>query len=166
MSIAFQFQKIEGEMSLLVESYPLESHEAQCLLVNDEPTVEIGGKQFKTVPELLSAYPQIGSNELIDTYCKLANFLFTGVLYTYIDDPEAFMERYDRQTEEAEKTASASNPPFGPFCIDEIQKPHIEGGELIFYVEDTYNRIPYRVRAAHPYQKNSDRAQYELLERK
>lgn len=152
-------------MNLLVESYPIDSLELQCLLVEDEPTVEISGQQFKSVPELAKAHPQLTAEEHIDTYCKLANFLFTGILYTYIDDPVAFTERYDHQVEEAEKTGNASNPPFGPFCTDEIKKPKIENGELIFYVEDTYNRIPYRVRAAHPYLPDSGKAQYELLAR-
>ncbi|GAB4278710.1 MAG: hypothetical protein Tsb0018_08800 [Opitutales bacterium] len=146
-----------------MDTYPAGNTEFSCILVDEAPCIEVDGQTFDSLAKLLKNYPYLAEQENLDTYCRLSNFFFTGVLYTVIDHPETFSERYSRQVEEVQDAGGIRQAPFGPFDISEVKEPQITEGVLTFYVEDTYNHIPYRVKAPYPYTDSKVKAQYELL---
>lgn len=135
-------------------------------LKHHEPFISYNGTLYQELPLLLKACPALLSQDHLLIYCQVANFLFAGVLYDVIDNPTSFKARYHATpplNEMVEDSTILARPLLGPFNISEIALPRVSGATVTYYVEDTYNNVPYRVRCPYPYHDTNIAVDYDLL---
>lgn len=122
---------------------------------DDRPLVEVGGARVTTPSELVQAAPALKQPDQLLLYCRAVNHLKHGTEYRLIPDPDAYRSKYRRRlASEDPKAPWQDGVPrvsdFGVCETAEIALPRMEGESVIFYVEDDYLGIPYRVTAPAP----------------
>ena len=126
-----------------------------------KPVITVGGTKVATLAELVAAVPDLTRPERLDELCDDINHLQHGSDYRVIHDADAYRAWYEQRLQ-----SEAPDQPFqsgvvrlrdfGHCETAEIQAPHQEGASLIFYVEDDYLGIPYRVTAPLPEQPDAE----------
>src|SRR5437764_110992 len=116
------------------------------------PVVEVGAERVATLPDLIRAAPTLKRPDQLPLYCGALNHLQYGSEYRLILDPDAFRAQYEKrfQAEDPKAPFQEGMPrlrDFGHCDMEEIALPRLEEGVVIFYVEDDYLGIPYRVQA-------------------
>ena len=99
--------------------------------------------------------------EQLPLYCRALNHLKYGSEYRLILDPDAFRAHYEKrfQAEDPNAPFQEGVPrlrDFGHCDTSEIAPPRVEAGSVIFYVEDDFLGIPYRVAAPGPDQPEGE----------
>jgi hypothetical protein len=128
---------------------------------DNQPTIQCGDKQVATFGELLKAAPHLKKKEQLNQLCQALNHLWRGNEYALIDDPDAYRDRYQQRLA-AEDPHATWRPDavrlrdFGVCDLSELAAPRVKGKQLIFYVEDDYLGVPYRVTAPTPTQPKGD----------
>jgi hypothetical protein len=117
--------------------------------------VAVGETQTETLADLVAAAPDLKKPENLGRYCDAVNYLARGDEYLPIYEPDAFRAHYERrfQSEDPKAPFEESAPRlrnFGHCDMAEIALPRVEAGSVIFYVEDDFLGIPYRVAAPGP----------------
>ena len=134
-----------------------------------KPAVVINGS-FQTVGgavELLAAVPTLATPEGLDRYCDAINHLAKGGDYQVIHDPAAYVEKYQTRlrTEDPDAPFEEGVPrvtDFGISDTSEITPPKVVGSEVIFYAEQGFLGLPYRVTGPAPTEPGGD-LRYEPL---
>ena len=121
----------------------------------DQRVVSVSGVQAKTPVDLIAAAPDLKNPENLGLYCDALNYLARGNQYRPIHEPEAFRAHYEKrfQAEDPNAPFQEGKPrlrDFGHCQLEEIQAPSVTGSSVVFYVEDSYLGIPYRVTAPAP----------------
>ncbi|MEM1428269.1 MAG: hypothetical protein AAGG09_02315 [Pseudomonadota bacterium] len=114
--------------------------------------VIVDGQEVQDVSGLLDLAPNIVEPKYARAYARLVNHLTHGYEYNVIMDPAAFETRYRAKYEAEDPDAK---PRAGQIRLrnyalpnfSAIQPPAIEGSKLIFYAENAYLGVPYRVEA-------------------
>jgi hypothetical protein len=127
----------------------------------DRRVVLVGGRPAATLAEALASAPELKAPGGLGKYCDVVNYLARGRKYRVIHDPDAYRARYDRRflSEDPDAPFQEGVPrlrDFGLCQTAEIQAPRAEGGSVIFYVEDDFLGIPYRVAAPAPDRPEGD----------
>ncbi len=130
-------------------------------------TVSAGGKQVASAAELATAIPALQDAANRDRYCDAVNYLSRGFQFRPIHDADRYRDRYEKKyrAEDPDAPFQEGVPQlrdFGYFDLTEIQPPRLENGSVIFYVEDDFLGIPYRVTAPAPGHPDGD-ALYDIL---
>ena len=130
-----------------------EQENRRVVLVGDQPAA--------TLQEVLASAPELKAPAGLGKYCDVVNYLARGRKYRLIHDPDAYRARYDRRfiSEDPNAPFQEGVPrlrDFGLCQTAEIQAPRIEGGSVLFYVEDDFLGIPYRVAAPGPDQPEGE----------
>ncbi len=134
---------------------------------NDKPVLEIEGTRFATLPALMLAVPELKQPEHLSRYCAALNHLAYGLEYRVITDSDAYRARYEAKYQAEDPEAPFEEGitrlhDFGYCDTSEIQAPRLDGGSVVFYVEDDFLSIPYRVTGPGPGEAEGD-VQYEPL---
>jgi hypothetical protein len=122
---------------------------------DDRPVVEVGAARVATLADLVRAAPALKQPDQLPLYCRALNHLKFGTEYRLILDPDAYRARYQRRLESEDPKAPWQEGvvrvrDFGVCDTSEITAPRMEAGAVIFYVEDDFLGIPYRVDAPAP----------------
>ena len=131
------------------------------------PVVEVGAAKAATPAELVAAAPALKQPDQLAAYCGALNHLKYGSEYHLILDPDAYRAKYRRRLESEDPNepfhdGAPKLRDFGVCDTSEIRTPRVEGGSVIFYVEDDFLGIPYRVTAPDPEKPEGD-VSYEPL---
>ncbi|HQU08496.1 MAG TPA: hypothetical protein PLV25_00875 [Opitutales bacterium] len=154
-------------------SYLIESKRYWLVEQDFMPWITVDEVDFKDIRSLSQAHPELLKPENLPVYSRFANFLATGRAYCFIENPKAYHADYEAflkssETSEDEgfgnpESPAPPTPEFGPFNIEEIQAPRVQAGKLIFYAEDPYNHVPYRVEGAYPLSIEAPKLTYTPL---
>jgi hypothetical protein len=122
---------------------------------DNRPVVRIGGVRVATLPELVAAVPALLQPENLPVWCAAVNHLTYGRQYRLIRDPDAYRARYQRRLasedpREPWREGVVRLCDFGVADTSVIDTPQALGDAVVFYVEDDYLGIPYRVTAPLP----------------
>ncbi len=125
--------------------------------------LQYNGKNYDNFSEFLKQTQKLLNPENLSIYSQLINFIHTGVSFSYIQDTEFYKTSYAEWI----KTLGTEHPHpctnFGPFNLSEIQSPKILDGKLIFYVQDNYTNVPFRVESSYPFDNANNEIFYNLL---
>lgn len=122
-----------------------------CRVADKSPIVEVNAETYLEIEPLLLDYPMLLEANNLLLYAQVLNFFAAGIVYDLIENPTAFKQKYiDLNAVIQTKPSIAEESSFGPFDVSEITLPKLEDGQFIFYVEDAYNKIPYKVKVPHP----------------
>ena len=124
-----------------------------------QPAVVIDGS-YETVKgsaELLAAVPALATPEGIGRYCDAINHFSKGGDYHVIHDPAAYVAKYQarRQAEDPDAPfveGAARLRDFGVSDTSEITPPKLAGATVVFYAEQDFLGLPYRVTGPAPTQ--------------
>jgi hypothetical protein len=153
-------------METSVYDFLINDEMAECILSDEGPVVSYRGSRFATLADLSEAAPALMAPENLTVYCRISNFFFKGISFDFIEDIKAYQKGYEeRRSYEKRRTEGliSCGADFGPFDVSEMHAPSIEGGNLVYFVEDAYYGIPYRVTSPFPASKERDNATYALL---
>jgi hypothetical protein len=127
-----------------------------------ECTIKERQSTHYALKSLLEEVPSLKKEENLLELAKLVNFLYKGMQFQVIENPEEYAKQYmEEYAQECEMFEPPSNAlcRYGKFNVDEIKKPITDNHSLIFYVAC---RIPYRVTCLYPDQGETS-IKYELL---
>ncbi|MFQ5622303.1 MAG: hypothetical protein ACE5FS_02805 [Paracoccaceae bacterium] len=117
-----------------------------------DPVVIVGEAEVSDRKVLLDLAPSLLDEQFVRAYAQILNHLARGYQYSVILDPEAFKASYlaklaaeDHEQEPEAGEVRLSN--YGKPDFDAIKPPEMDGDTLVFYAEDSYLGIPYRVEA-------------------
>ena len=118
--------------------------------VNGTPYVTIDDTQVDTPSDLIAAAPFLDGEDHVHTHAFLLNHMTEGYSHALIDDVAAFqkqyMERYNAEDPEEERgpgTVRLHN--FGIPDFASMHQPMKIGDELVFFVENKFLGVPYKV---------------------
>ncbi|MDR0647042.1 MAG: hypothetical protein LBF43_01225 [Puniceicoccales bacterium] len=134
-----------------------------CDEENNKYWVQYHEKLYDNFSALLKQAQSLLKPENLPIYCQVINFIHTGIDFSWIQDIEAYRSSYAdwMKTVGTEHVHPCAN--FGPFDLSEIQPPHISGDKLIFYMQDNYTKVPYRVESQYPLRDPKGEIFYNLL---
>ena len=123
--------------------------------------VSVGVAQAESLAELVAVVPDLRKSEHLGQYCDAVNFLARGNQYRLIHHPDEYRAWYEQQFQAEDPHAPFQEGvsrlrDFGRCEMEEIQPPRVEGGLVIFYAEDDFLGIPYRVTAPAPDQPEGE----------
>ncbi|MEP5730391.1 MAG: hypothetical protein ABJL67_13605 [Sulfitobacter sp.] len=114
------------------------------------PVVIVDGQEVHDVSSLVDLAPNVVEPKYARAYARLVNHLSHGYKYNVIMDPEAFEAdyriRFDAEDPD-EKTVAGQVRlrNYGLPDFNAISPPSFEGKTLIFFAENAYLGVPYRV---------------------
>ncbi|MDR1255213.1 MAG: hypothetical protein LBJ78_04310 [Puniceicoccales bacterium] len=134
-----------------------------CDETSNQRWVQHHEKLYDNFSELLKQAQGLLKPETLTIYCQVVNFIHTGVSFSYLEDIESYKASYAdwMKTVGTEHVHPCAN--FGPFDLSEIQPPYTSEGKLIFYVQDNYTKVPYRVESQYPLKDPKGEIFYNLL---
>lgn len=119
------------------------------------PAVALGEEQYATLADLVQGVPDLKAPEQLVPYCAAVNHLNHGYEYRLILAPEEYKAQY-----EARLNAEPPHQPmqgdavrlrqFGLCDTSSLEPPRREAQGVVFFVEDRFLGIPYRVTAPAP----------------
>lgn len=157
-------------MKTCISKLDVNGEELRLNLDNEtlERSVQYKGRELRSFDSLTTDFQELRSNRCIAALAAAANFLFRGMEFIVIEDPSGFKKRYidrvkDEQTKSKTIKPEDSILSSGNFNLEGIVPPKIEGGHLIFYVEDRNRGIPLKASCPLPFDNERDRFQYDKL---
>ncbi len=167
LSSCIYFQNHPKTIKDITFSCKIEENEIHCLLNQDYHPTTIFSKGKTSIScdclaDLIKEVPELQNKANLIKLVKIANFLYKGTQYEIIEDPEAYIEEYNKIIENENSIYELSPYAlirYGIFDVSEIQLPKIKDNQLIFYVS---SKIPYIVKLNYPIGAHPQ-ITYELL---
>ena len=137
------------------------------LLQQQSPQVEWNNQVFTHLWFLLAEIEELSHSHYIEAFAEISNFFWKGLQFQRIYDIQEFQQHYIKQVE-LEKNHPADVFPyrlsdFKIFDVSVIHEPKIENNQLIYFVFNVSNGLPYRVVCLFPYPKASTYVHYQIL---
>jgi hypothetical protein len=180
-------------MKLLTDDISVGELQMKLILDDKAPVVKVGTTVYVSLSRLIKDYPDLLQEKYLTMYCKVANFLFTGIMFNFIENPEEYKRLYLKALHNAASpeyvypSIGIKKPPIpleedcyrngqfanmdpytflaetGPFDVMLMAVPQVKYGQLVFYVEDMIGQLPFRVISPYPYTREDSVVDYELL---
>ena len=131
------------------------------------PVVIVDGQEVQDVSGLIDLAPKVVEPKYARAYARLVNHLSHGYQFEVIMDPDAFradyLARYEAEDPDATVVAGQARlRNYGLPDFSQISPPAFEGNRLIFYAQNAYLGVPYRVEVGTSV-TTMGKAQYELV---
>lgn len=155
------------EKSSLVKDISLGEDMVRLILDGDTPSVQFRDLPFTQLWLLCNQCPCLCDPAYFKEFAEIANFLWKGSAFQYIDNIEGYQSFYLSQIE-LEKMHPTDVFPFRLtdykiFDISVMHEPRLIENHLHFFVFQTETRIPYRVVSPYPYTSLSTLVHYQIL---
>jgi len=152
---------------ILIKTIAIQDLSVQLCLVNDKPIVNFDGASYSQLWLLVQAMPILCDERKINEFAEIANFLWKGTEFSVVSSISSFQTNYiERVNFEFAHPADVLPyrvTDFALFDVSCMHSPKVEAGQLIFFVFNTSNGIPYRVVAPFPYVPTSTFVHYQIL---
>lgn len=117
------------------------------------PVVTVNSTAATDPAQLLALAPDLSKPEWVLAYCGLVNHLAQGARFEPIYDPDefkaAYVAKYDAEDPDEEPQQGVTRlHDFGLPDFAAITPPQMAGDTLVFFAENAYMGIPYRVTMA------------------
>lgn len=141
--------------------------ELVCQIEKDQQqTITYGKDKYKTLHSLLKKVPELTEPQHFAALAQLTNFLAKGFEYQYIENTKQFKEDYLNRIE-FEKNSFDYIPnrliDHGIFNVMVMHPPHIINNELVFFVKNAQNDLPFKVSCPFPITSETPNVLYQLL---
>jgi hypothetical protein len=143
MSAAIHTELVQGKKFVLVWG------------LSDQPEIEYQGKNYSSLVDLIADAPFLADPSNLLQYIHIANFLFTGLDFSVIEDAEDYKKRY-------QTSAGKFIREYGIYDVTSISTPYVEGNNLIFFAENNSSGVPYKAVSTYPYARGGN-SEYALL---
>lgn len=139
----------------------------QLLLEDETPVVEFDFQTFNHIWILNQHLPSLSDPLYIKEFAEIANFLWKGLSFTFIDQIEEYKKFYIEHVELEKQHPSDVFPfrltDYQIFDVSVMHDPKIEKNLLHFFVYQTATAIPYQVVCPFPYDSSSTVVRYQIL---
>lgn len=156
----------EKSAGLPTQNINFHGHAVECQIdPKNRPLVISEGHTFQSLHKLIEAYPELTDQKNFNQLAQLANFLFQGATYKFIDDISAYKEAYTDRIEFEQNTFDYMPMRLidhGVFDINGMHPPRIINDEFVFFVKDFRTEVPYRVTCQYPFTEHA-KGSYHLL---
>ena len=136
-------------------------------LCDQTPQAEWNNQVFTHIWFLLADMKDLSDPIHIESFADISNFFWKGVRFQRIYAIKEFQQQYVKQVE-LERSNPADIFPyrltdFKIFDVSVIHEAKIEDNQLIYFVYNVSNGLPYRVVCLFPYPKASTYVHYQIL---
>ncbi len=139
----------------------------QLCLHDNAPVVEYQDKVYKHLWNLVEEVKDLSNLSHINIFALVANFFWKGTEFQYIESIPDYQKQYhDRINYERQYSADVFEfrlTDYKIFDVSVMHEPIIEEGQIIFFVCNLSNGLPYRVVAPFPYNVTSTLVHYQIL---
>jgi hypothetical protein len=134
---------------------------------NNQPVIQAEGRSYRLPANLLDDFPVLKEGYTVVKTAQLINFLMTGVEFRLIENPEKFREDYLQQIESERSGFDTGHlariSDYGIFDVSRVRNPIINEDNLVFFVKNESNNLPYKVSLEFPLTNPIPKATYTLL---
>jgi hypothetical protein len=128
---------------------------------------ELEQKTHLVLWTLVQDLTELSSITYIKEFAEISNFFWKGWQFQCIESIEAFQVNYRTQIELERRHAGDIFPyrltDYQIFDVSHMHEPRIENDNLIYFVWNTENGLPYRVVCPFPYVATSNIVHYQIL---
>lgn len=153
--------------SILIKEISIETETLRLLIHQNTPMVEYDNETFNHLWLLVEELPLLSDPAYLSAFAEISNFLWKGITFHCIEDIDDFQKRYKEQVI-LENNHPADVFPYRLtdykiFDVSVMHPPLLMGGNLIYFVYNTANGLPYRVTCPFPYISTSTLVHYQIL---
>jgi hypothetical protein len=150
-----------------VQSLTLGDDILHLCLHDNTPVVEFKEKVYKHLYLLIEEVKELSQPSNMKLFPIIANFFWKGTEFQFIDSIPNYQKQYqDRVIYEKQFPADVFEfrlTDYKIFDVSVMHDPAIEQGQIIFFVCNLTNGLPYRVVAPFPYNAPSSLVHYQIL---
>lgn len=137
------------------------------LLQEQIPLVEWNDQSYAHIWVLVQHCPLLSDPAHLKAFAEISNFLWKAGQFQCIDCIADYQTHYVEQVKLEKKHPGDIFPyrltDYKIFDVSGMHNPRLENGNLIYYVYNTANGLPYRVICPFPYTGNSTLVHYQIL---
>lgn len=153
--------------TLPVQTLSMGSHLIELVLQNKNPTITWNGKLYENLWSLVAELKELSDPIHIQSFALISNFFWKGTDYQLIDDIAAYQKEYGERVEYEKKHPADifeyRLTDYKIFDVRYMHEPLVEDGQIIYFVFNLKNGLPYRVVAPFPYEQESAVVHYQIL---
>ena len=131
------------------------------------PLVEYSRHFFNHIWLLAQQLPCLSDPTYIKEFAEISNFLWKGLQFQFIEKIADYQKFYIEQVELEKKCPTDIFPyrltDYKIFDVSVMHDPHLEEGNLCYFVYQTATALPYRVVSPFPYTSTSTLVHYQIL---
>ena len=154
-------------MTVIVFDIEIEEQSLQGVIDGMQPKLQLKEQSFTSIHELIDVLPSLSNAENRLHLAQAINFLARGLEFHVIEEPEEFNSAYEIRINQEIRQPQYGSPlrltDYGIFDTSLIHLPIVEKGFFVFYVENEYNGLPYKVSISYPLREAQAQIRYELL---
>lgn len=136
---------------IVVEQVPMGGDFLECLWDKEKRSVRWQGEEYDSLARLIKSCE--GLHQDLLALATVANYLFQGLSFVVIDNPQHFRQSYEArlswEEQHPEQMAWAQLRDFGAFDLSAMDFPKIEEGRLVFYAFHRQSALPYVVKCSY-----------------
>lgn len=131
------------------------------------PVIEYQEKVYRYLWLLINEVKELSQPAYINIFAVIANFFWKGTEFQFIENVSVYQKQYqERVNYERQFPADVFEFRLTDYKIFDVSVMHdaiIEEGQIIFFVCNLTNGLPYRVVAPFPYNVPSTLVHYQIL---
>lgn len=151
----------------LIKEISLGPYTLRLLMHNQTPLVERDGEFYNHIWLLCQQLPLLSDPAHISIFAEIANFLWKGLQFQFIDQIADYQRFYNEQVDLERRCPTDifqfRLTDFKIFDVSVMHEPRIDGNELSFFVYHASSALPYRVVSPFPYIEASALVHYQIL---
>lgn len=153
--------------SAAIKEIPLGPYILRLFMQDQTPLVGCEDAVYNHVWLLSQYVPHLSDPAYITEFAEIANFLWKGLQFQFIDQIADYQKFYTEQVELEKKYSSDvflyRLTDYKIFDVSVMHTPRLEGGTLFYFVYNTATGLPYRVVCPFPYTSASTLVHYQIL---
>jgi len=150
-----------------IKDIPIGAHVIRLYIDDSQPFVECEGLPFNHIWLLNQHLFCLSEITYLKEFAEIANFLWKGLQFQYIEDISKYQHFYVEQVELEKRYPGDIFPyrltDYKIFDVSIMHEPRIENGQLNYFVFQAATGLPYKVICPFPYDSNSTLVHYQIL---
>lgn len=151
----------------LVKEINIDDEKVSLILNEQIPVVEWNGQEFLYLWFFLRAVPSLSDPLYIEEFCEISNFFWKGVQFqritSILEYQQEYIQRVKLENEHSADVFPYRLTDYKIFDVSVMHPPKIVDEQLLYYVYNVNNGLPYRVVCPFPYPTTSTKVHYQIL---
>jgi hypothetical protein len=152
---------------IAVQTLPLGEHTVLLELHDQTPVVEYKEQTFKHLWLLVDQVKELSDPKNLEIFAIISNFFWKGTDYQCIHSiasyQKEYVERVDYERKFPADVFEYRLTDYKIFDVSVMHEPLIEDDQIIYFVYNLKNGLPYRVVSPFPYTAPSSLVHYQIL---